>query len=306
MSMEQRNGWIWMNGEWLPWGDARVHVMTHTLHYGYGCFEGIRAYPTASGPALFRLDDHIRRLRDSARLMALDLDWSADALADACREAVRRNGLTSAYLRPLLFLGAEKAGVDPAGASTHGMIAAWEWGAYLGDGALDNGIRVKTSSFVRASPNAQLFRVKAVAGYANSILACREVRRDGYDEALLLDGDGYVAEGSGENVFIVRDGELIEPDSACALDGITRRTVIALAADMGLTTSRRRLTRDDLYLADEMFFTGTAAEVTPVVELDRRQIGDGRPGPVTRALQARYFACVRGEDRSHPDWLQPA
>lgn len=301
--MQDQDGFIWLDGAWLPWREARVHVLTHTLHYGYGCFEGIRAYAGPAGPALFRLDEHLRRLEDSAHILAIDLPFDRATMVDACRELVRRNGLDSAYVRPLLFLGAEKMGVDPAGAASHLMIAAWHWGAYLGQKAMEEGIRVRVSSYTRHHPNVQMCRAKAISSYANSILAVREARRDGYDEALLLDTEGYVAEGSSENLFIVRDGELLQPETTSALDGITRRTVMALAAEMGLPVRSKRLTRDEVYCADEVFLTGTAAEITPVVEVDRRRVGDGRPGALTRRLQAAYLACVRGETASHAGWL---
>jgi branched-chain amino acid aminotransferase len=297
---------IWLDGRWLPWAEARVHVMTHTLHYGYGCFEGIRAYATPAGPALFRLDEHLRRLADSAHILAIDLPFELPTLAAACREIVRRNGLDSAYVRPLVFLGDEKLGVDPAGAATHVAIAAWPWGAYLGGKALEEGIRVRVSSYARHHPNVQMCRAKAISTYANSILAVREARRDGYDEAILLDTEGYVAEGASENLFLVRNGELLQPETTSALDGITRRTVCTLAEEAGLTVRSKRITRDELYCADEIFLTGTAAEITPVVEVDRRRIGNGRPGPVTAQLQASYFATVRGESTAHRDWLSLA
>ncbi|MDE2585311.1 MAG: branched-chain amino acid transaminase [Betaproteobacteria bacterium] len=303
MSMENRDGFIWLDGQWHPWRDAKVHVLTHTLHYGYGCFEGIRAYATAEGPAIFRLEEHLRRLADSAHILAIDLPYDRETLARVCREAVARNGLSSAYIRPLVFLGPEKAGVDPAGAETHVMVAAWPWGAYLGGDALEKGIRVRVSSYARHHPNVQMCRAKAISTYSNSILAVREARRDGYDEALLLDTEGYVAEGSGENVFLVRDGQLWEPETTSALDGITRRTVHALAREAGLTVTPKRITRDEVYCADEVFLTGTAAEITPVVEVDRRTIGKGTPGPITRLMQQRYFACVAGEDEQHRSWL---
>ncbi|WP_295004552.1 branched-chain amino acid transaminase [uncultured Dechloromonas sp.] len=304
--MQDRDGYIWLDGQWLPWREAKVHALTHTLHYGYGCFEGIRAYETADGPAIFRLDEHLRRLEDSAHILAIDLPVGRAALATACREAVSRNALRSAYIRPLVFLGAEKLGVDPAGADTHVMVAAWPWGAYLGGKALAEGVRVRVSSYARHHPNVQMCRAKAISTYANSILAVREARRDGYDEALLLDTEGYVAEGSSENVFIVRDGELLQPETTSALDGITRRTVETLAHEAGLTVRAKRITRDEVYCADEVFLTGTAAEITPVIEVDRRRIGSGAPGPVTRLLQARYFACVTGEDATHAGWLTAA
>lgn len=301
--MQDRDGFIWLDGQWLPWREAKVHVLTHTLHYGYGCFEGIRAYETPRGPAIFRLAEHLRRLEESAHILAIDLPFVRETLTTACRDAVTRNALRSAYIRPLIFLGAEKLGVDPAGAAAHVMVAAWPWGAYLGGKAIEAGIRVRVSSYARHHPNVQMCRAKAISAYANSILAVREARRDGYDEALLLDTDGYVSEGASENLFIVRDGELLQPDSASALDGITRRTVCTLAAEAGLAMRSKRLTRDDVYCADEVFLTGTAAEITPVVDVDARRIGSGQPGPVIRALQAAYFACVQGQSASHGDWL---
>lgn len=303
--MQDRDGYIWLDGQWLPWREAKVHALTHTLHYGYGCFEGIRAYETANGPAIFRLDEHVRRLVDSAHILAIDLPVDHATLSSLCCEAIRRNELRSGYIRPLVFLGAEKLGVDPAGADTHVMVAAWPWGAYLGGNAIEDGIRVRVSSYARHHPNVQMCRAKAISTYANSILAVREARRDGYDEALLLDTEGYVAEGSSENVFIVRDGEVLQPETTSALDGITRRTVETLAREAGLTVRAKRITRDEVVCADEVFLTGTAAEITPVIEVDRRRIGTGQPGPVTRLLQQRYFACVRGEDASHTAWLTP-
>jgi len=303
MSMENRDGWIWLDDEWTPWRDAKVHLMTHTLHYGLGCFEGIRAYSTPTGPAIFRLDDHVERLFESAQILGLEMPFDRARIHRACCDAVTRNGLGSGYIRPLVFLGAEKAGVDPLGAATHVMIAAWSWGAYLGTDALDKGIRVKVSSFSRHHVNVQMCRAKSVSTYTNSILACREARSDGYDEALLLDTDGFVAEGPGENVFVVKRGTIYEPEITSALDGITRRTIHTLAHEAGYEVVSRRITRDELYVADEVFFSGTAAEITPVVELDRRRIGEGRPGTVTRTLQERFFACVNGSDNTHRDWL---
>ena len=304
--MQDRNSLIWLDGQWLPASEAKVSVLTHTLHYGYGCFEGIRAYETAAGPALFRLPEHLRRLEDSARILAIDMPFDRSTLTEACREVVARNGLNSAYVRPLVFLGDEKLGVDPAGAKTHVMVAAWPWGTYLGGAALQTGIRVRVSSYARHHPNVQMCRAKAISAYANSILSVREARRDGYDEAILLDTEGYVAEGSSENLFIVRDGELLEPETTSALDGITRRTASTLAREAGLSVRAKRLTRDEVYCADEAFFTGTAAEITPVVDVDARRIGNGQPGPITRRLQQAYFAAVRGEDERHDDWLTPA
>ncbi|MBX3678721.1 MAG: branched-chain amino acid transaminase [Rhodocyclaceae bacterium] len=303
MSMENRDGWIWLDGEWTPWREARIHAMTHTLHYGLGCFEGIRAYRTPTGPAIFRLDDHLERLFESAQILGIDMPFERAALRRACCEAVSRNGLEAGYIRPLVFLGAEKAGVDPLGAATHVMIAAWPWGAYLGDDGINKGIRVKVSSFSRHHVNIQMCRAKSVSTYTNSILACREARSDGYDEALLLDTDGFVAEGPGENVFVIKRGIIYEPEITSALDGITRRTIHTLAREAGYEIVSRRITRDELYVADELFFSGTAAEITPVVEVDRRRIGTGEPGPLTRNLQSRFFACVTDSAKKHSDWL---
>ncbi|MBN8453063.1 branched-chain amino acid transaminase [Accumulibacter sp.] len=305
MSGEDQDGWIWLDGAFVPWREARVHVLTHTLHYGLGVFEGIRAYATASGPAIFRLDEHLQRLLESAHILGLAHDFDHATLADACRRIVARNRLEAGYIRPLLFLGAEKVGLDPVGARVHAMIAAWPWRAYLGERALDDGIRVKVSSFARHHVNVQMCRAKSVSTYTNSILASREARADGYDEALLLDTAGFVAEGASENLFLVRRGTLLEPEVSSALDGITRRSVIDIASDMGLPVVARRITRDELYCADEVLLTGTAAEITPVVEVDRRRVGDGRPGPLTRKLQRRYFDCVHGRDEARATWLSP-
>lgn len=303
LTMDDRDGWIWLDGHWLPWREARIHVLSHTLHYGYGCFEGIRAYATADGPAIFRLPEHLRRLEDSAHILAIDYPWSREEVTAACGELLQRNGLESGYLRPLVFLGSEKMGIDPEGAKSHLMLAAWPWGAYLGAEATERGIKVRISSYARHHVNVQMCRAKAISTYANSILAVREARRDGYDEAILLDTNGFVAEGSGENIFLVRDGQLYEPATTSALDGITRRTIHTLAAERGWQVIAKDITRDELYCADEVFFTGTAAEVTPVVAVDGRRIGSGTPGPVTQALQAAYFAVVRGEDAGHRRWL---
>jgi branched-chain amino acid aminotransferase len=305
MTMADRDGWIWFDGALVAWRDAAVHVLTHTLHYGLGVFEGVRAYATPAGAALFRLPEHTRRFMQSAHILGIELPYSSEVLAAAQVEVVRANGLEAGYVRPLAFMGSGKMGVDPQGAGVHVVIAAWPWGAYLGEHAMENGIRVRISSFARHHVNVQMCRSKSVSTYANSILAHREARADGFDEAILLDTDGFVAEGSGENVFLVRDGRLIEPEIASALEGVTRRSILALAAEEGLAVETRRVTRDELYIADEVFLTGTAAEVTPVVEVDRRRVGDGRRGPVTRRLQERFFACVRGADAHHADWLTP-
>jgi branched-chain amino acid aminotransferase len=303
--MHDRDGWIWYDGRLVPWRDATTHVLTHSLHYGLAVFEGLRAYETPEGPAVFRVQDHTRRLVDSARIYQMRIPHDLPVLVAAQREVVRANGLGACYLRPIAFYGAEKMGVSPKGASVHVAIAAWPWGAYLGPEAHERGIRVKTSSYARHHVNVTMARAKLAATYANSILATMEAAQDGYDEALLLDVDGFVAEGAGENVFIVKHGRLYEPELTSALAGITRDTVITLARELGYEVGARRLTRDDVYIADEAFFCGTAAEVTPIVELDRRPIGDGRPGPVTRAIQGAFFAAVAGRDARHRDWLTP-
>ena len=303
--MHDRDGWIWYDGRLVPWRDATTHVLTHSLHYGLAVFEGVRAYDTADGPAIFRVHDHTERLVNSARIYLMQIPYDRLALVQAQREVVRANGLGGCYLRPIAFYGAEKMGVSPNGAKVHVAIAAWPWGAYLGPEAHERGIRVKTSSYARHHVNVTMARAKLAATYANSILATTEATQDGYDEALLLDVDGFVAEGAGENLFIVKNGRLYEPELTSALVGITRDSVITLARERGYEVSARRLTRDDVYIADEAFFCGTAAEVTPIVELDRRTIGDGRPGPVTRALEQAFFDVVSGRDARHRDWLTP-
>ena len=303
--MHDRDGWIWYDGKLTPWRNATTHVLTHSLHYGLAVFEGVRAYDTRDGPAIFRVQDHTERLVNSARIYMMQIPYDRPTLIDAQREVVRANGLGACYLRPIAFYGAEKMGVSPKGATVHVAIAAWPWGAYLGPEAHERGIRVKTSSYARHHVNVTMARAKLAATYANSILATLEASQDGYDEALLLDVDGFVAEGAGENLFIVKDGRLYEPELTSALAGITRDTVITLARERGCEVGARRLTRDDVYIADEAFFCGTAAEVTPIVELDRRTIGDGRPGPVTRAIQRAFFDVVSGRDARHRDWLTP-
>lgn len=301
--MEQGQAWTWLDGEWLPREKALVTVGTHSLHYGLGCFEGIRTYVGTGGPTIFRLDDHLERLAQSAKLLGLDLPVEHDVIRRVCIEATTRNHLGDGYIRPLVFLGDERLGMDTTGLSVRVAVLAWNWGRYLGINALEHGARVKISSWARLHPNVQPCRAKSVAGYTNSILAAREARADGYDEAILLDTEGFVAEGPGENVFVVRHGEILEPELTVALDGITRRTVHALASEQGLSVRACRLTRDDLCLADEAFFVGTAAEITPIVEVDRRRVGDGKRGPLTKRLQESYFACVRGEAVAHADWL---
>ncbi|HEX7387666.1 MAG TPA: branched-chain amino acid transaminase [Castellaniella sp.] len=303
MSMADRDGFIWYDGKLVPWRDATTHVLTHSLHYGLAVFEGVRAYQTDHGTAIFRLEDHTRRLFNSAHIYQMKIPYTREAISEAQAEVVRRNELESCYIRPLVFYGSEKMGVSPKGASVHVAIAAWPWGAYLGEEALKQGIRVKISSFARQHVNVTMPRAKVASTYANSILANAEALDGGYDEAILLDTEGFVAEGSGENVFMVRDGVLYEPDIACALTGITRASIHQLAADLGLQVVSRRLTRDDLYIADEAFFTGTAAEVTPIREIDGRQIGAGERGPITAQLQKAFFDAVSGKTPKYHHWL---
>lgn len=303
MSMADRDGFIWYDGKLVPWRDATTHVLTHSLHYGLSVFEGVRAYKTDAGTAIFRLKEHTKRLFNSAHIYQIPMPFDQETLEAAQCEVVRANQLESCYLRPLVFFGSEKMGVSPKGARVHVAIAAWPWGAYLGEEALANGIRVKVSSFARQHVNVTMPRAKVATTYANSIIANSEALQDGYDEALLLDTDGFVAEGAGENIFIVKDGVLCEPEIASALTGITRSTIHALAADLGIKVLTRRLTRDDVYIADEAFFTGTAAEVTPIREVDNRKIGNGRRGPVTERLQKAFFDLVHGRNPKYQDWL---
>ncbi|MBK7470371.1 MAG: branched-chain amino acid transaminase [Betaproteobacteria bacterium] len=305
MSMADRDGFIWKDGKLVPWREATTHVLTHTLHYGMGVFEGVRCYPQADGSiAIFRLQDHTTRLFNSAKIFLMNIPWTAEQLNDAQREVVRANKLKEAcYLRPIAFYGSEKMGVAARGNTVHVAIAAWPWGAYLGAEGMEKGIRVKTSSFLRHHVNVTMCRAKACGNYINSILANQEATMNGYDEALLLDVNGYVAEGAGENLFIVKDGVLYEPAVTSGLMGITRVTLIQLAADLGIPFREKLMTRDDVYLADEAFFTGTAAEVTPVRELDDRIIGEGRRGPVTTRLQAAFFDVVNGRNPKYAHWL---
>lgn len=305
MSMADRDGVIWMDGEFVPWRDARVHVLTHTLHYGLGVFEGIRAYHTEQGPAVFRLPEHVRRFFDSAKILGMTLPWSREQVTDACVQAVRENGLKSAYIRPMAFYGSEGMGLRADNLRVHLAIAAWEWGSYLGAENMERGIRVRTASFARHHVNVTMCRAKANGHYINSMMALQEAVSCGYDEALLLDTDGFVAEGSGENFFLVRDGVIHTPELASALAGVTRDAVMTLAREAGYEIRERRITRDEVYVCDEAFFTGTAAEVTPIRELDDRAIGEGRRGPVTADLQARFFAQVEDRREDHPEWLTP-
>ena len=303
MSMADRDGQIWFDGRMVDWRDARIHVLTHTLHYGMGVFEGVRAYQTSAGTAIFRLADHTRRLFNSARIFQMKMPYTFDTIVQAHKDVVRANALESCYLRPIAWIGSEKLGVSPRGNTVHVAVAAWSWGAYLGEEGLSKGIRVKTSSYSRHHVNVSLVRAKASGYYINSILANQEVTANGYDEALLLDTEGYVSEGAGENVFIVRNGILYTPDLASCLDGITRDSVITLARDLGIEVREKRITRDEMYCADEAFFTGTAAEVTPIRELDDRPIGEGRRGPVTEKLQSLFFDVVGGREPRYAHWL---
>jgi len=302
--MEDRDGKIWMDGELVEWRDARIHVLTHTLHYGCGVFEGVRAYNTVSGTAIFRLREHTERLYNSAKIMRMKIPFSFEQVIDAQKAVVRANKLDSCYLRPLAWIGSEKLGVSPKGNRIHLMVAAWPWGAYLGEEGLKRGIRVKTSSYTRHHVNITMTQAKAVGNYTNSILANMEALDDGYDEALLLDASGFVSEGAGENLFIVRNGAVHTPDlSAGALNGITRNTVFAICSDLGLELVERRITRDEIVIADEAFFTGTAAEVTPIRELDRVSIGSGARGPVTEKIQSAFFDIVNGRNPKYAEWL---
>lgn len=303
MSMADRDGFIWYDGKLVPWRDANTHVLTHSLHYGLAVFEGVRAYNTAAGPAIFRLREHTERLFNSAKIFMMEIPYSREQIFEAQREVVRANKLESCYLRPLAFYGSEKMGVSPRGAQVHVAIAAWPWGAYLGEDGLLKGIRVKTSSYARHHINVSMVRSKTAGHYVNSILANLEATRDGYDEALLLDTQGFVAEGAGENLFIVRNGQIMEPQMVSGLTGITRATVIDLARDLGYTVSQQPMTRDDVYLADEAFFTGTAAEITPIRELDGRPIGAGTRGPITEKIQTLFFDVVNGRAPKYKPWL---
>ena len=305
MSMSDRDGFIWHDGQLVPWREATTHVLTHSLHYGLAVFEGVRAYHTVNGTAIFKLKEHTDRLFNSAHIYRMPMPWDRETLMEAQREVVRANQLDSAYIRPIAFYGSEKMGVSPRGAKVHVAIAAWPWGAYLGEEGMEKGIRVKTSSHARHHVNVSMCRAKYSGTYANSILANMEATEHGYDEALLLDVDGFVAEGAGENLFVIKDDKIYEPEIASALIGITRATVHTLAAELGYTVVSKRLTRDDIYIADEAFFTGTAAEVTPIRELDGRQIGAGRRGPITTKLQSLFFDVVNGKVPAHADWLTP-
>ena len=302
-TMADRDGVIWFDGEMVPWRDAKVHVLTHTLHYGMGVFEGVRAYKTTQGTAIFRLQAHTDRLFNSAHIMNMPMPFDKDTINEAQCAVVRENNLQTAYIRPMAFYGSEGMGLRADNLKTHLMIAAWEWGAYLGADNLEKGIRIRTSSYTRHHVNISMCKAKANGHYINSMLALQEAMSCGYDEAMLLDNEGYVAEGSGENIFIIRNGVIYTPDLTSALDGITRHTLFTLADELGIPVKEKRITRDEVYIADEAFFTGTAAEVTPIREVDDRAIGNGGRGPITEKLQTMYFDLVHGRPHVHPEWL---
>jgi branched-chain amino acid aminotransferase len=302
MSMADRDGVIWYDGELVPWRNATTHVLTHTLHYGMGVFEGVRAYNTPQGTAIFRLQAHTDRLFDSAHIMGMKIPYSKDEINEATRAAVRENNLESAYIRPMVFYGSEAMGLRASGLKVQVIVAAWNWGAYMGDEALQVGIKVRTSSFTRHHVNISMTRAKANGNYINSMLALQEAISGGADEAMLLDPEGYVAEGSGENIFLVKNGVIYTPEVTSCLNGITRNTILTLAAEHVIEVVEKRITRDEVYIADEAFFTGTAAEVTPIREVDGRQIGAGRRGPVTETLQTAYFDLVTGKTSDHAEW----
>jgi len=303
MSMADRDGVIWFDGKMVPWREAQVHVLTHTLHYGLGVFEGVRAYDAEKGTAIFRLHAHTNRLFDSAKILGMNIPFDKQTLLDAQTAVVRENGLKSAYLRPMCFYGAEGMGIRADNLKVHTIVAAWEWGSYLGEDGMTKGIRIKTSSLTRHHVNISMCKAKANGHYINSILALQEAMHDGYDEALLLDVEGFVAEGSGENIFIIKDGVIYTPELTSALAGITRDTINHLADELGYQVKEKRITRDEVYVCDEAFFTGTAAEVTPIRELDNRTIGNGGRGPMTEEIQSRYFDLVHGRLDKYHDWL---
>ncbi len=303
MTMDDRDGVIWLDGKWVEWRDAKVHVLTHTLHYGAGVFEGLRAYHAEKGTAIFKLKEHTDRLYRSAQIMNMKMPYGKDELNEAQADAVAKNGLDSAYIRTMCFFGSEGMGLRADNLKVHVMIAAWTWGAYLGADNMEKGIRIRTSSYTRNHVNSTMCKAKANGNYINSILALQEALSTGYDEALLLDHEGYAAEGSGENLFIVRNGKLYTPETTSALEGITRDTIMTIAREQGLEVFEKRITRDEVYIADEAFFTGSAAEVTPIREYDGRSIGNGGRGPITEKLQALYFDYVHGRRDDHSEWL---
>ncbi len=303
--MHDRDGKIWQDGKLIDWRSATIHVLTHSLHYGMSVFEGVRAYKTEKGTAIFRLAEHTKRLLNSAKIFQMNVPYDMDTLMEAQKQVIRENHLESGYIRPIIWVGSEALGVSAKNNTIHTAIAAWPWGAYLGEDGISKGIRVKVSSFSRHHVNVSLVRAKASGYYINSILANQEATSCGYDEALLLDTEGFVSEGSGENVFIVRNGKLYTPDLASCLDGITRDAVITLANDLGIEVIQKRITRDEVYCADEAFFSGTAAEITPIREVDNRQIGIGSRGPITEKIQSLFFDVVSGKAPKYAHWLSP-
>ncbi|PXX89307.1 branched chain amino acid aminotransferase [Marinobacter vulgaris] len=305
MSMADRDGFIWMDGEMVPWREAKTHVLTHTLHYGLGCFEGVRAYSTEKGAAIFRMKEHTDRLCRSAHILNMKMPFSKDEINAAQCAAVRDNNLDEAYLRPMVFLGSEGMGLRADNLKVHVMVAAWSWPSYMSPEAKEMGIKVRTSSYTRHHVNITMCKAKANGNYINSMLALNEAIASGCEEALLLDNEGYVAEGSGENIFILRDGVLHTPELTSCLEGITRQTILDFAKELNIPVKERRITRDEVYIADEAFFTGTAAEVLPIRELDGRVIGAGKRGPLTEKLQGMYFDAVKGKSAEHSHWLTP-
>lgn len=303
MGMADRDGVIWFDGKMVPWREANVHVLTHSLHYGMGVFEGVRAYNTKKGTSIFRLKEHVDRLFRSAHILQMDMPFDKETLYSACIAAIKDNGLQEGYIRPLCFYGSEAMGVSARDLKVHVIIAAWPWGAYLGEEALQKGVRLKTSSYARHHVNVTLCKTKATGNYINSMLALREAQAQGYDEAMVLDVNGFIAEGSGENIFIIRDGVIYTPALTSALDGITRDTIMVLAREQGYEVIEKQMTRDEIYIADEAFFTGTAAEVTPIRSVDDRVVGAGTPGEISRHLQTLYFQQVNAERPEHPEWL---
>ncbi|ARU54839.1 MAG: branched-chain amino acid transaminase [Pseudomonadales bacterium] len=303
MSMADRDGLIWLDGELVPWRDAKVHVLTHTLHYGMGCFEGVRAYETDQGAAIFKLQEHTDRLYRSAHILQMAMPFEKDEMNEAQRAVVRENNLHEAYLRPMAFYGSEGMGLRADNLKVHVMVAAWEWPSYMSPEAKEKGIKVRTSSYTRHHVNISMCKAKANGHYINSMLALNEALKSGCEEALLLDNEGYVAEGSGENIFILRDGVMYTPELTSCLDGITRKTIFTFAEELGVKVVEKRITRDEVYVADEAFFTGTAAEVLPIRELDSRQIGSGARGPITEKFQTMYFDAVKGRREQNKEWL---
>lgn len=303
MSFAEQDGYIWLDGEVVPWREAKVHVLTHTLHYGLGVFEGIRAYKTEKGPAVFRLDKHIDRLFESMKILNMPQPYPKETIIQVCCDMIRKNNLTACYIRPLCFYGAEGIGLHCQNLTTHVMIATWKWGDYLGEGAVKNGIRIKTVTILRHHVSSVMIKAKCTGYYVNSMLALQEAQSAGYDEGLMLDHQGFVAEGSGENFFMIRDGIVYTPPLGTVLEGVTRDTVMTLLAEHNIPCVERLFTRDEIYVADEAFFTGTAAEVTPIISLDNRLIGSGTPGPITQKIQQWYFDSVAARSDHHPEWL---